>query len=53
MTKSVINTNKAEKKLGSRSGIAVLNRAVREGLYEKASFQIRFKGGEGTNCVEI
>lgn len=53
MAKSVIDKNKAGKELGSRSGIAVLNKAVREGLFEKASFEKRFKGGEGTNCVEI
>lgn len=53
MAKSVINKNKAGKELGCRSGITVLNKTVREGLFEKASFEERFKGGEGTNCVEI
>lgn len=53
MAKSVMNKNKAGKELGSKSEIAILKRAIREGLFEKASFRKRFKGGEGTICRNL
>lgn len=53
MTKSIIVKNKAGNGLGSGSEIAVLNRVVSEGLFEKASFEKRLKGGEGTGYAEI
>lgn len=50
---SVMNKNKAGKELGSKSEIAILKRAIREGLFERASFGKRFKGGEGTTCRNL
>lgn len=46
MTKNIIIKNKARKSFKNGSGI---NRVVSKGLFKKASFEKRFKGGAGTS----